>query len=356
MLPLKRLLEVAVLFGAVVVASGVVRAAEPQQPAWAYAIPPTLPPGAPPAPAVRDDGKLFSLPGTDRKFTLNQIRGRLDDDTLVRTAPADWYPGDHPQMPKIVAEGDNSRGVVACALCHYPNGKGRPENASPAGLPKDYIVGQMHDFRVGLRRSSEPLKANAQTMIDIAKGMTEEEIQAAASYYSSMPWTPWIRVVEARTVPKTRSEGGIFVPLEGAAAGTEPMGGRIIETPENAERTETLRDPRSGFVAYVPIGAVAKGNAIVRSGGGKTIQCAICHGEHLQGIGSVPGIAARSPSYIVRQLRDIQQGARNGVMAALMKPVVATLTADDMLNIAAYTASLPAPAPSAASRGTAPPP
>ena len=163
-----------------------------------------------------------------------------------------------------------------------------------------------------------------------------------------MPWTSWIRVIEADRVPKTRSQGGLFVPLKGSAAGTEPIGDRIVETPEDTERTETLRDPRSGFIAYVPVGAVAKGKDIVRTGAGKTIQCAICHGEALNGIGSVPGIAARSPSYIVRQLYDIQQGTRNGTMTALMKSVVAKLTAEDMLNIAAYTASLPATPASAA--------
>ncbi len=124
----------------------------------------------------------------------------------------------------------------------------------------------------------------------------------------------------------------------------EPIGNRIVESPINTEHTEALRDPRSGFYAYVPEGAVAKGEALATTGGGgKTIQCGICHGEDLNGLGTVPGIAARSPSYLVRQLYDIQQGKRRGNMAALMGPVVANLTGEDMINIAAYTASLPAP-------------
>ena len=336
---MKRPLGIAILLGTVMAAGGVMQAAETQQPAWAYAIPP-----APPPPRAPDDGTLFSLPGTDRTFTSNQIRGRSDNDPDVRIAPADWYPGDHPPMPDIVANGDPSRGVIACALCHYPNGKGRPENANPAGLPMDYLVQQMHDLRDGLRQGSEPRKTNYVTMINIAKGMTEEEIEASASYFASMAWTPWIRVVETDTVPKTRIQGGMYLRLEGAEAGTEPIGNRIIETPENTEHTEVLRDPRSGFIAYVPVGAVAKGENLVRTGGGKTVQCSFCHGEDLHGIGSVPGIAARSPSYLVRQLYDMQQGTRRGNMAALMGSVVANLTAEDMVNIAAYTASLPAPA------------
>lgn len=180
-------------------------------------------------------------------------------------------------------------------------------------------------------------------MIEMAKGMTDDEIEAAASYFASMEWTPWIRVVETDMVPITWSRNGVFHIRQSSDAGVEPIGNRIIETPESSERT-LLRDPRSGFIAYVPVGAVAKGEELVRTGGGKTMQCTVCHGEDLNGIGSVPGIAARSPSYLVRQLYDMQQGTRRGPMAALMGPVVANLTSEDMLNIAAYTASLPAPA------------
>jgi cytochrome c553 len=196
-----------------------------------------------------------------------------------------------------------------------------------------------------LRVSAERRKANTQAMVSFAKAMTEEEIQQAAAYFSSMPWTPWIKVTEATMVPKTRSQGGLYLPLTGDQAGMEPIGNRIIEVPVDTQHTETLRDPRSPFIAYVPVGSIAKGKELVTTGGGgKTIQCTLCHGADLNGIGSVPGIAARSPSYIARQLNDIKQGARHGDMAELMKQVVAKLTPDDITNIVAYTASLPAPA------------
>src|SRR6185295_12287106 len=145
-------------------------------------------------------------------------------------------------------------------------------------------------------------------------------------YFASMQWTPWINVIESDTAPKVRSAGGLFIPLEGANAGMEALGNRIVEVPVNPEHTETLRNPHASFIAYVPMGAVAKGKDLVTTGGGgKTIQCTICHGENLNGVGSVPGIAARSPSYIARQLNDIRQGARHGDMAELMKGVVAKL-------------------------------
>jgi cytochrome c553 len=110
--------------------------------------------------------------------------------------------------------------------------------------------------------------------------------------------------------------------------------------PENVERTEQFRDPRSGFVAYVPPGSVKKGERFVTTGGeGKTVACGVCHGADLKGLGPVPGLSGRSPSYVARQLYDMQQGARRGVWSDLMKAAVARLTPEDMLNIAAYTSS-----------------
>ena len=107
----------------------------------------------------------------------------------------------------------------------------------------------------------------------------------------------------------------------------------------DAERAEVLRDDAASFVAYVPVGSIEKGEVLVTSGGGKTISCSVCHGANLEGLGSVPPLAGRSPSYTVRQLFDIKEGNRDGLASALMKPVVASLTLDDMINIAAYTGS-----------------
>jgi cytochrome c553 len=242
-------------------------------------------------------------------------------------------------MPDIVAHGRREAQVNACSLCHYPNGKGRPENAGVSGLPYSYFVQTMMDFKNDNRKSADTRKGNTNRMVAFAKAMTDDEIKAAATYFSAMKWTPWIRVVEADTVPKTRIAGGMFLVAEGAEAGKEPIGQRIIEAPEKTEDTESLRNPRSGFVAYVPPGSIKKGETLVKTGGGKTTQCAVCHGTNLDGLGPVPGLAGRSPSYIVRQLYDMQQGTRKGQWTDLMKPVVEKLTSEDMLNIAAYTAS-----------------
>jgi cytochrome c553 len=321
---------VLILGVAAILTAGVLRAAS-EPPAWAYAIPPAPPGGAPAGPAAPapPDPKPRTLPGSTLSFPLATIRDGF--------GPADWFPGDHPPMPEVVARGRRPD-VRACSLCHYPNGKGRPENAGVAGLPVSYFIQTMHDFKNDVRKSGEPRKANTNIMIQIAKAMTEEEIKASAEYFGSMKWTPWIKVVETRDVPKTRIQGGMYLRLEGKE--TEPLGMRIIETPENVEHTEVLRDPRSGFIAYAPVGSIKKGEALVtRGGNGKTVQCAICHGADLKGLGPVPGLAGRSPSYMVRQMYDMQVGARKGVWSDLMKPVVAKLTDEDFVSIAAYLSS-----------------
>jgi len=313
-----------------------------QMPDWAYAIPappPAPAPGVtpPPNPAAADT-TLRTVPGSNKQIPRNRIN------------QADWFPEDHPAMPSIVASGRaGDPNATACSLCHYPTGKGRPENASVAGLPVTYFLQQLEDFRHDVRKSAESRKANTARMALIAKSLTPEEMRQAAEYFGAMKWTPWIRVVETNTVPKMKSNGGIWVPIEGEGAGKEPIGVRVMETPENPEQTEVLRNPHSGTIAYVPVGSIKKGESLVKTGGNnKTIACGECHGPDLLGLGPVPGIAGRSPSYLARQLYDMQAGARNGEWTQLMKPVVAKLTGEDLVNIVAYVSSRPiAPASNA---------
>jgi cytochrome c553 len=181
---MRRLVGVVVLGVAAIVTAAVLRAAEP--PGWAYAIPPaapTPPAGAPAAQPAAPDPTPRTLPGSTLSFPLANIRDAF--------GPADWFPGDHPAMPEVVAKGRRPE-VRACSLCHYPNGKGRPENAGVSGLPVAYFIQQMHDFRSDVRKSAEPRKANTNVMIAIAKGMTEDEIKASAEYFGAIKWTPWI--------------------------------------------------------------------------------------------------------------------------------------------------------------------
>lgn len=175
-------------------------------------------------------------------------------------------------------------------------------------------------------------------MTAIAKATNEDEIKAAAAYFSQLKPKANIKVVEADTVPVTQLARVFYMLAKDG--GTEPIGQRIVEVPEDAAQFEH-RDTRSQFIAYVPKGSIARGEVLVKTGGaGVTTPCGVCHGPDLKGVASIPGIAGRSPSYLVRQLYDVQQHARAGSAAALMVPVVEKLSHDDMIALAAYVASL----------------
>ena len=271
-----------------------------------------------------------TLAGSDRTFSVAQINARYN--------PADWFPADHPPMPDIVAHGKEANGVRACGICHLPNGKGLMQNGSVSGLPRDYILQQLADFKSGKRHTADPNKANGYEMQAIARNLTDAEAQAAADYFSSVKYTKWVRVVESETAPNfTATVNGLFLKEEGSD--TTPLGNRIVEMPEDTYQTNILRNPRSGFVAYAPIGSIKKGEALVTA-----TKCGTCHGADMRGMMLknviVPTIAGRSASYIGRALYDFQHGARAGTNAAFMKAPVQKLTEDDAIAISAYVASL----------------
>jgi cytochrome c553 len=337
-----------------------------QEPLWAYGFTDQAKPGdkaqpqAPPTNKPRPNQDLNeqtrtrSVEGSSGQYSLVQIR---DLHNVI-----DWFPADHPRMASIIEHGPQSMGDIGrgCGSCHLPNGRGRPENAPPGGLPAAYFIRQIDDFRHGLRYTADPRKPNTNTMIDLAKAMTDSEVKEAAEYFSSIRPSsePWIKVVESKVSPKVRYVGNLALPAKDK--GEEPIAGRIIEMPQDEEQGDVLRNPHSGFVAYVPPGSIRKGEDLVTTGGmkivggkivqGKTTACGTCHGLNLTGVvgADVPPIAGRSPSYIARQLWDIQQGTRNGAQAQLMKLVVANLTPEDLVAIAAYVASRPQSAPQTA--------
>jgi cytochrome c553 len=298
-------------------------AAAETPPPWAY---PKAPPDFKPPP---DDGTVRRVPSSSAAYTLTQLRDLF-------LAP-DWHPSDHPPMPEVVARG-RKPDVFACGFCHRADGPGGPENANLTGLPASYILRQMLDFKSGARKSSVPELAPQALKARLAKAVTQAEIEAAAAYFSSIKPRSIVRVVEASVVPPTAVSAWFMVALKEGEK--EPIGQRIIEVPENVEQF-VYRDSRAQFIAYVPPGSIKKGEALAATGGGgKTVQCGTCHGSGLRGTEAVPGIAGRSPSYMVRQLYDYKHGARAGPDSAQMKPSVEKLAVEDMIALAAYAAAL----------------
>jgi cytochrome c553 len=292
-------------------------------PAWAYIVRPAD------YKAPVDDGKVLHVPDSNAGWKLTQ----LNDFFFA----ADWHPEDHPPMPDVVAHGRKPE-VFACGFCHRADGPGGPENASLAGLPAAYIVQQMADFKSGARAGAVPERLPTPTMIKVAKAASDAEVAAAAAYFSSLKPRKTTNVVETEMVPKTYVLSWLLAPINDHDK--EPLGRRIIEVPKDPEQFEA-RDSRSQLIAYVPVGSVAQGKLLANTGpDGKTVKCATCHGPELKGLGPVPGIAGRSPSYLVRQLYDFQYGQRKGPLGGPMTLVVAKLTSDDLIDLAAYVASL----------------
>jgi cytochrome c553 len=305
----------------------------PGLPEWAYTPPP--PKGTPPAPSAlpADDGAVVRIPGNERTMTRGALRGQQEI--------PDWHPEDRRgQAPAIVRNGRD--GVRACGLCHLADGSGRPENAPVNGLHVEYFIQQMEDFKNGLRRSADPRKTNTNLMAGFAKGATDDEVRAAAEYFAAQPYPRRIRVIESRTAPKVRLQGGMYMTIPaGDGGGMVPIGDEIVEVPDDNLRAEA-RDTRLGWTAYVPVGTLSRGKALAAK-----YQCALCHGADLRGLGPVPPLAGRSPSHAMRQLFDMKSGARRGPWAELMSPALRAMSVPDLMAVAAYAASLD-PVPGAA--------
>jgi cytochrome c553 len=292
-------------------------------PYWAYAVNP------PDFKAPADDGSQRRVPDSDKTFTLTEVRNSF--------LSPDWHPDSHAPLPEVVAHG-RKPSVWACGYCHRAEGTGGPENASLAGLPAAYIVQQMADFKNGARGSSLPGRAPVTNMVNTAKAANDAEVAEAAAYFSALKPKQTIRVVETNSVAKHKVFGWHMMPIDGSEK--EPIGQRILESPEDLERFVS-RDSRAHFVAYVPEGSVQRGKDLATTGAnGRTVQCAICHGPDLKGLGPFPSLAGRSPTYLFRQLYDFKHGVRAGIYSPLMKPTVENLTLDDMIALAAYAGSL----------------
>jgi len=279
-----------------------------------------------------DDGRKRTLPGAAAEWTVTEAANDY--------GPVDWYPNDHPKMPEIVAHGRQKDGIRACALCHFPNGTGKPENAPVSGTSVIYFMNQMADFKNGLRHTTDRNKANAWEMPVMAAALTPEETRQAAEYFAAVKYIPKNTVVEATEIPKfAPNANNLFLPS--ADGGKVPLGNRLVEMPNDPEDAQILRNPHSVFTAYVPPGTLKRGEMLATTGGnGKTVRCDVCHGPGLRGLDPVPAIAGRQASYLARQMYDMQTGARHGTWSPLMKAVVDKLTEDDMMALAAYVTSL----------------
>jgi cytochrome c553 len=227
----------------------------------------------------------MTVPGSTANFTTADI----DNWSIAR----DWFPNEHPAMPVVVATSHTPQ-LPACGYCHLPDGSGRPENAKIAGLPAAYIMAQLNLFKTGVRRASQTDWFPSSTMIRISADLSTDEIAAAAEYFSKLPAKSLVRVIEQALVPNHRGACFIDTPAPGRAA---PLRAMILEMRADPVRFER-RDPHTMYVAYVPVGSIARGGQLALGGDHRRAEpCALCHGAGLRGGATFPGppLAGRFP-------------------------------------------------------------
>ena len=227
--------------------------------------------------------------------------------------------------------------VFACGFCHRADGPGGPENANLMGLPAAYIKQQIADFKSGARKSSVMDRVPMSLKVTLAKAATDEEVALAAAYFAAVKPRSVIRVTESATVPKTVVDAWFLVADK--AGGTEPIGDRIIEIADDLGRFVS-RDARVTFTAHVPVGSINKGRDLAARKDANNVACGTCHGTDLKGVGDIPGIVGRSPTYTFRQLYDYKHGVRAGPGSVAMMPSVEKLSTNDMIALSAYLGSL----------------
>jgi cytochrome c553 len=268
-------------------------------------------------------GARRQVPGSHLSLTPEQIEDGAN--------PPDWFPADHPPAPGIVAHGAPPD-VPGCALCHLYSGQGHPESANLAGQPVGYLIRQMADFKSGARL--DPARMTA-----IGKATADDDAKSAAQWFASLKPTVWFKVVESGQVPRTWITTD-HLRLRRPGGGLEPLGKRIVEFAADSQLALD-RDPRSGFMTYVPPGSVVEGRRLAWGGvDGRSIACNTCHGSRLEGMGDIPRIAGLSAVYVAHQLAGFRGTARTGPGADPMRALAQRLTQEDILYLAAYLVSL----------------
>jgi cytochrome c553 len=90
------------------------------------------------------------------------------------------------------------------------------------------------------------------------------------------------------------------------------------------------------ILASIGVSGVAQAAGSVAAGKSKAVECGGCHGNMGQGMGSYPALAGKPAAALVKALQDFKTGTK----PSLMHGLAASLSAQDIENLAAYYASL----------------
>jgi len=118
-------------------------------------------------------------------FATQKSGAGLADDSIVAEGPykdMKFYEVGQ----QLYRNGDAARGVPACMACHGPTGAGNPGPAYPhiGGQMQDYTVRRLQEYKAGTTTLKDPTLHNI--MAQVAAPLTEQEIQALASYLQGL--------------------------------------------------------------------------------------------------------------------------------------------------------------------------
>jgi len=188
---------------------------------------------------------------------------------------------------------------ATCSACHGPTGvSASPMFPNLAGQNDAYIIKQLKDFKSGTRSDA--------MMGPMAANLSEEDMADLAAYFSGLP----------SAIEQAVAAASSGASKDSTSASTAPVAGNV----------EVL--------SSTPAAAIYKGN--VAAGKSKAMVCAACHGADGNSlIPMYPSLAGQSANYLAKQLADFKSANRkNAVMAGM----VATLTPEDMHDLAAFFA------------------
>src|SRR5690606_22067614 len=162
---------------------------------------------------MRDVGAYYATQETD---------SGLADDTEVASGPYEGLKF-YEIGQQLFHGGDPERGIPACMACHGPTGAGNPGPAYPqvSGQPSWYAAQRLEEYRSGETLQQD--RALFDIMADIASDLTNEEIQALASYMEGLHRRPDAATRAAMAQAAAAAPAAPApAPAEEAAAGDEP--------------------------------------------------------------------------------------------------------------------------------------
>jgi len=203
-------------------------------------------------------------------------------------------------MQTAVAQGDADAGKAksaVCAACHGTTGTSAiPMYPDLAGQQDAYLVKQLKAFKDGSRKDP--------TMAPMAAGLSEEDMNDLAAYFSSFPW------------------GGV------------------------KEVATSTGDTSAAATAAVKV--EINTNIVFHNGGNptagqtKAATCAACHGADGNSLVTMyPKLSGQGAGYLAKQLADFKAGASSetGRVDPVMAGMVAGLSEQDMADLGAFFAS-----------------